>query len=118
MRWWTTREYRCWGEHDQGGFLGNFARAFFTPEEDGTYYIAVGAGAEYRGGTGFYTLSVRVDDHPDDYGANPGVVIRPGESIAAVMDSDVSPDDPGLNRWDWAVSDDGEGRAGLRSRVA
>ena len=96
------------GEHDQGGFLGNFARAFFTPEEDGTYYIAVGAGAEYRGGTGFYTLSVRVDDHPDDYGTNPGVVINPGESIAAVMDSDVSPDDPGLNRWDWAVSDDGE----------
>ena len=34
------------GEHDQGGFMGNFARAFFTPENDGTYYIAVGAGEE------------------------------------------------------------------------
>ena len=33
------------GEHDQGGFLGNFARAFFVPDEDGTYYIAVGAGS-------------------------------------------------------------------------
>ena len=97
------------GEHDQGGFMGNFARAFFTPENDGTYYIAAGAGEEYRIGTGFYTLSVRVDDHPDDYGTNPGVVIRPGESIAAMIDSDVSPDDPGLNQWDWAVSDDGEG---------
>ena len=94
------------GEHDEGGFMGNFARAFFTPDEDGTYYIAVGAGAQDRGGSGFYTLSVRIDDHPDDYGANPGVVIRPGESIAAVIDSDVAPDDPGLNRWDWAVSDD------------
>ena len=97
------------GEHDEGGFMGNFARAFFTPENDGTYYIAAGAGEEYRIGTGFYTLSVRVDDHPDDYGTNPGVVIRPGESIAAMIDSDVSPDDPGLNQWDWAVSDDGEG---------
>ena len=95
-------------EHDQGGFMGNFARAFFTPGEDGTYYIAVGAGAQDRGGTGFYTLSVRVDDHPDDYGLNPGVVLQPGESVTAVIDSDVSPDDPGLNRWDWAVSDDGE----------
>ena len=95
------------GEHDQGGFMGNFARAFFTPQEDGTYYIAVGAGPEYRVGTGLYTLSVRVDDHPDDHGANPGVVLQPGESVTAVIDSDVSPDDPGLTQWDWAVSDDG-----------
>ena len=96
------------GEHDQGGFMGNFARAFFVPDEDGTYYIAVGAGAQDRGGTGFYTLSVRVDDYPDDYGASPGGVIRPGGSLTAVIDSDVSPDHPGLNQWDWAVSD-GEG---------
>ena len=34
------------GEQDKGGFLGNFARAFFTPESDGKYYIAVGAGRE------------------------------------------------------------------------
>ena len=32
------------GEHDQGGFIGNAARALFVPEEDGTYYTAVGAG--------------------------------------------------------------------------
>ena len=50
------------------------------PGEDGTYYIAVGAGAQAPGGTGFYTLTVRVDDHPDDYGLNPGVVLQPGES--------------------------------------
>ena len=96
------------GEHDQGGFMGNFARAFLTPDEDGTFYIAVGAGSEYRVGTGFYTLSLRVDDHPDDYGLNPGVVLQPGESITAVIGSDVAPDDPGLNQWDWAASD-GEG---------
>ena len=94
------------GEHDQGGFMGNFARAFFTPENDGTYYIAVGAGNNDRGGTGFYALSVRVDDHPDDYGLNPGVVLQPGDSITAAIDSDVAPDDPGLNQWDWAVAGD------------
>ena len=94
------------GEHDQGGFMGNFARAFFTPENDGTYYIAVGAGNNDRGGTGFYALSVRVDDHPDDYGLNPGVVLQPGDSITAAIDSDVAPDDPGLNQWDWAVASD------------
>ena len=96
------------GEHDQGGFMGNFARAFFVPEEDGTYYIAVGAGAQDSDGTGLYTLSLRVDDYPDDYGANPGPVLRPGGSVAGVIDSDVSPDDPGLNQWDWAAAD-GEG---------
>ena len=94
------------GEHDQGGFMGNFARAFLTPDEDGTFYIAVGAGPEYRVGTGFYTLSLRIDDQPDDHHTKPGVVLRPGESITAVIDSDVSPDDPGLNQWDWAASDD------------
>ena len=92
------------GEHDQGGFMANFARAFFVPDEDGTYYIAVGAGAQDRGGTGFYTLTVRVDDHADDYHPDPGVLLSPGQSITGVIDSDVSPDDPGLNEWDWAVS--------------
>ena len=99
---------RVLGEHDQGGFIGNFARAFFTPEEDGTYYVAVGAGAEYRVGTGFYTLSVRVDDHADDYKPNPDVVLRPGDAITARIDSDVAPDHPGLNQWDWAVTEGGE----------
>ena len=45
-----------------------------------------------------------------DYGlwtVNPGdgdpahPVVRPGESITAFIDSDVSPDDTGLNPWDW-----------------
>ncbi len=96
------------GERDQGGFMGNFARAFFTPEEDGTYYFAVGAGAEDRGGGGYYTLSVRVDDHADDYRPDPDVSLLPGQSIAARIDSDVAPDHPGLNPWDWAAKD-GEG---------
>ena len=89
------------GEHDDGGFTANFARAFFTPQKDGVYYIAVGAGAQDRGALGFYTLSVRSDDHADDYRTLPDVVLRLGESIAAMIDSDVSPDDPGLNAWDW-----------------
>ena len=95
------------GERDQGGFMGNFARAFFTPEEDGTHYLAIGAGAQDRGATGHYTLSVRVDDHADDYGPDPDVALRPGDSITARIDSDVAPDHPGLNLWDWAVTDGG-----------
>ena len=87
-------------EHGQGGFTLNFARAFFTPDADGTYYIKVGAGAQYPEGLGCYTISVRVDDHADDYMTDPNVVILPGESITATIDSDVSPTDPGLNAWD------------------
>ena len=93
------------GERDQGGFLGNFARAFFTPESDGTYYIAVGAGNELRSGLGLYTLSVRADDYPDDYNARPDVLLLPGESIIASIDSDVPPDDPGLKPWHWWGTD-------------
>lgn len=89
------------GERDQGGFMGNFARAFFTPVLDGPYYVAVGPGAQDREGLGHYTISVRLDDHADDFRSTPQVPIRPGESISATIDSDVSPDDPGLNPWDW-----------------
>ena len=96
------------GEHDRGGFMGFFARALFVPEEDGTYYIAVGNGSQDPDGTGRYTLSLRVDDYPDDFKTNPAPVLLPGESVTGVIDSDVSPDDPGLNQWDWAASD-GEG---------
>ena len=55
------------GERDEGGFTLRGARAFFTPSTSGTYRIAVGAGAQNRGGLGGYTISVRVDDHADDY---------------------------------------------------
>ena len=95
------------GERDQGGFMGNFARGFFTPNKDGTYYIAVGAGAQDRGGTGHYTISVRVDDHADDYKPNPQVAIQPGGSIRATIDTDVAPNDPGLNPWDWLETSQG-----------
>ncbi len=90
------------GEHDRGGFALNFARAFFAPDTTGTYYVRVGAGPQDRGAIGLYTISVRVDDHADDYKTEPGVVLRPGESITSTIDSDVSPGDPGLNPWDWA----------------
>ena len=93
------------GEQDEGGFMANFARAFFTPEEDGTYYIAIGGGDEFRSGLGFYELSVRVDDHADDYGTEPGVVLLPGKSISARIDSDVPPNHPGLKPWHWVIDD-------------
>lgn len=96
------------GERDQGGFIGNFARAFFVPDQDGAYYIAVGAGAQDPHGTGSYTISVRADDHADDYNSDPAVTLLPGHSVTARIDSDVAPDDPGLNPWDWAARD-GEG---------
>ncbi len=91
------------GEHDQGGFSLNFARAFFTPEDDGTYFINVGAGPQDRSSKGCYTISVRADDHADDFEANSDVVLHPGETLTAVIDSDVAPDDPGLNFWDWNI---------------
>ena len=89
------------GEQSRGGFLPNFARAFFTPDSDGTYYIAVGAGKELPPGLGLYTLSVRVDDHADDFNTNPDVIMLPGQSITARIDSDVEPDHPGLKPWHW-----------------
>ncbi len=89
-------------EHDYGGFINNFARAFFVPDADGRFAIAVGTGNQDRWGTGHYTLSIRLDDHADDYRTDRGVTLRPGQSIEAYIDSDVSPHDPGLNPWDWA----------------
>ena len=96
------------GERDRGGFLGNFARAFFIPDEDGRYYIAIGAGAQDRGALGFYELSVRADDHADDFRTESGVELEPGDSITGVIDSDVPRDDPGLNSWDWLEAGNGE----------
>lgn len=92
------------GEHDAGGFVLGSARAFLRPDRDGSYGIAVGSGEQDRGGLGFYTISVRADDHADDYRTDPSAVIRPGESAVGRIDSDVDPDDPVLNAWDWKVS--------------
>ena len=92
---------RVLDEQDQGGYTLNFARAFFTPADSGTYRIAVGAGAQDRSGHGCYTISVRADDHADDYKTDPNVVLRPGESITATIDSDVSPADPNREIWIW-----------------
>ena len=95
------------GEHDQGGFVSTWARAHFRPEEGGAYYIAVGSGSQAPGYLGFYTLSVRADDYADDYKTVRDVTLFPGESITACIDSDVPPDDPGLNAWDWWETQDG-----------
>ena len=61
------------GEHDQGGFISNWARGYFTPRTDGTYYIAVGSGRQDPGGFGHYTISVRQDDHADDWRTQPAL---------------------------------------------
>ena len=89
------------GEHDLGGFIYNWARAHFTPQESATYYLAIGSGVEARADLGFYTLSVRADDYADDYKTVRDVILRPGESFTACIDSDVPPDHPGLKPWDW-----------------
>ena len=89
------------GEVHNGGFINMWARAHFVPQEGGTYYVAIGSGPQARGYFGFYTLSIRADDFADDYSTVRDVTLRPGESITACIDSDVSPDDPGLNPWDW-----------------
>ena len=56
--------------NDDGGTIGN-SRVFFTPGEDGTYYVAAGAAANWHG-TGTYTLSVTDLYVPDDYSAGTG----------------------------------------------
>ena len=96
------------GERDSGGFINNFARAFFTPDDDGTYYIAIGAGSQDRGGVGHYEITVRQDDHADDHHIESGLVLRPGESVSGTIDSDVPKDDPDLNPWDWFEAGFGE----------
>ena len=93
------------GEKDGGGILPNSARASFTPEEGGIHYIAVGAGAQDRTGTGGYTISIRADDHADDYRTVSDAILRPGDSVTATIDSDVAPGDERSNRWDWIVID-------------
>ena len=105
------------GEHDRGGFTGLWARGFFTPAEDGTYYIAVGSGAQARGYLGHYTISVRQDDHADDERTQPGVVIHPGQSITACIDSDIGPDEANPHAWAWAETgaDDAVPRFGIES---
>ena len=94
------------GEQDGGGFIWMWARGFFTPAEDGTYYIAVGSGAQDRGGFGHYTISVRQDDHADDYRPHPDVKLLTGQSITARINSDVGPDDTDPNAWAWAETGD------------
>ena len=58
--------------NDDGGIVSN-SRVFFTPGEDGTYYVAAGARAHWLG-TGTYTLSVTDLYVPDDYAAGTGTI--------------------------------------------
>ena len=66
--------------------------------------IAVGARRQDRKALGCYTISARKDDHADDFQSAPGIVIRPGESITATINSDAAKDGPGLNPWDWKIT--------------
>ena len=99
---------RCWASGTAGASSSNFARAFFTPDDDDTYYIAIGAGSQDRGGVGHYEITVRQDDHADDHHIESGLVLRPGESVSGTIDSDVPKDDPDLNPWDWFGAGIGE----------
>ena len=92
------------GEVASGGFVQNWARAIFTPSRTGDYVIVIGAGPQDRTAQGCYSITVRADDHADDYRTKPGVAIQPGESIGGIIDSDVAPNDPGLNPWDWKIT--------------
>ena len=56
------------GTWDNSGWAGRNSRVFFTAGEDGTYYIAAGAYANWHLGT--YTLSVT--EVPDDHAAGTG----------------------------------------------
>ena len=94
------------GEHDQGGFISNWARGYFTPRTDGTYYIAVGSGRQDPGGFGHYTISVRQDDHADDWRTQPGLVFLPGQSITARINSDIAPGDADPHDWAWGETSD------------
>ena len=95
------------GEQDRGGYTGLWARAYFKPATDGFYYIAVGSGREDRGGFGHYTISVRQDDHADDWRTNPNLTLRPNQGITARINSDVGPDDTDPNAWAWAETQGG-----------
>ena len=99
------------GEHTGGGFTLLDARAFFTPPQDGAYKVSIGAGVPDL--TGTYTVSVRADDHADDYQTQAGVVLQPGESVTARLDSDVAPGDPYLNEWDWTYFVNQKPRRGI-----
>ena len=88
-------------EQDQGGFISNWARGYFTPRTGGTYYIAVGSGRQDPGGCGHYTISVRQDDHADDWRTHPGIVLLPGQSITARINSDIAPGDADPHDWAW-----------------
>ena len=57
---------------DANGGEGRNSRLFFTPETDGTYYIAAGAGG---GRAGTYRVSVMADDHPDGAGTTSTVAV-------------------------------------------
>ena len=99
------------GEHTGGGFTLKDARAFFTPPQDGAYKVSIGAGVPDL--TGTYTVSVRADDHADDYQTQAGVVLQPDESVTARLDSDVAPGDPYLNEWDWTYFGNHRTRRGI-----
>ena len=55
------------------------------------------------------TINLKDDDYADDYKTVRDVTLHPGESITLCIDSEVSPNDPGLNPWDWWES--GKGNA-------
>ena len=50
------------GTYDDNGGSGRNSRVYYTPDEDGTYYVAAGAGPGSYRSLGNYTLSVEEVD--------------------------------------------------------
>ena len=78
------------GIHDAGGERidntsdddegrGFNSRVYFTPDDEGTYYVAAGADGDH---TGTYTLSVT--EIMDDYAADPGSVAVDGSATGEI----------------------------------
>ena len=80
--------------NDNGGERRN-SRVYFTPDEDGTYYVSAG-GNGYTHRTGTYTLRVSESENPDhDYAANAtttGTVVVGGLATGNI-------DSPGDRDW-------------------
>ena len=67
------------GTSNYAGGTGNNSRAYFTPDEDGTYYVAAG---ELGTDKGTYTLAVAeaADDYPQDTSTTGAITITSADS--------------------------------------
>ena len=70
------------GTTDWGGGVGFNSRVYFTPDEDGTYYVSAGGYGRYQG-----TYTLTVSETSDDYAADSattGTVVPDGSATGDV----------------------------------